>query len=403
MNNIALVGENELQRGLRASYENLMGVNGAPVGVTATGNVADVTNDKGLTIEKSNAAGAHGVTAGVRNQIGAPTVSGDRVGELLDNLEQAIAFLQVENDEKSSEVAIKRSEQSRKACGKKFAAQLDKIRTQANNLPKGKNNDAGTIIGRIFKGIGALVALVNAVAVSIASGGAASGLIVAAALSVVSFVADVSGGFEEMKDAISKSLQENNGYTKEEADRVAGYISMGIELVADIASSVAGGVQNPQQQLSQVVNKVKAAAKLTVEQANGVLKTAATELVQQLGEKAASKFTSAEKLVEQARNVNKVEQAMRWTNAALSIAQTVATTSNQVSSIKKQERFGRADAAAIRAEADMEAMQDILSDCEGDIEAAFGRIARQQGKIQKILSSRNESIDKINNEFGGLA
>ena len=94
---------------------------------------------------------------------------------------------------------------------------------------------------------------------------------------------------------------------------------------------------------------------------------------------------------------------MRWTNAALSIAQTVATTSNQVSSIKKQERFGRADAAAIRAEADMEAMQDILSDCEGDIEAAFGRIARQQGKIQKILSSRNESIDKINNEFGGLA
>ena len=403
MNNIALVGENELQRGLRASYENLMGVNGAPVGVTATGNLADVTNDKGLTVEKSNAAGAQGATAGVRNTIGAPTVSGDRVGELLDNLEQAIAFLQVENDEKSSEVALKRSEQSRKACGKKFAAQLDKIRTQANNLPKGKNNDAGTIIGRVFKGIGAFLALVNAIAVSVASGGAASGLIVAAALAMTSFVADATGGFEAMKDAISKSLQENNGYTKEEADRVAGYISMGIELVADIASSVAGCVPNPQQELSQIISKTNRIANLAVGDANAAINQAASKLIQEFGCNATSKFTSSEKLVKQAMNVNKIEQAMKWTNTALSVVQTVVSTGNQVSSMKKQERFGRTDAAAIRAEADMEAMQEILSDCEGDIEAAFGRIARQQGKILKILSSRNESIDKINNEFGGLA
>lgn len=402
MNNIALVGENELQRGLRASYENLMGVNGAPVGVTATGNLADVTNDKGLTIEKSNAAGAHGVTAGVRNQIGAPTVSGDRVGELLDNLEQAIAFLQVENDEKSSEVALKRSEQSRKACGKKFAAQLDKIRTQANELPDGK--DAGQVIGKVFKGIGACFAVLGAIAVSVASGGAASGLIVAAALSVASFAADASGGFEEMQKAISKSLQENNGYTKEEADRAAGYIAMSVQLLVEIASAVAGCVPNPQQELSMAMNKVAdKTAQMTAEEVNVVHTVAAEKLIRELGDKGASKFTTAAKLVEQAKNVNKIEQVTKCANTALSIVQTVSSTSFQFNAIKVQENRGKVDADAIRTESDMEAMQEVLSECEGDIEAALGRIARKQGKVEKILASRSESIDKINNEFGGLA
>ena len=144
-------------------------------------------------------------------------------------------------------------------------------------------------------------------------------------------------------------------------------------------------------------------AQMTAEEVNVVHTVAAEKLIRELGDKGASRFTTAAKLVEQAKNVNKIEQVTKCANTALSIVQTVSSTSFQFNAIKVQENRGKVDADAIRTESDMEAMQEILSECEGDIEAALGRIARKQGKVEKILASRSESIDKINNEFGGLA
>lgn len=406
MKEIATVGNNELQRWLETSYASSAGVDGAPSGVNGTVGVTDPTNDKGLTVEKLSVGGAYGVTGGMRNTIPQPSIPSGKVVGLLHSVEQTLAYLRVENGEKSTEVAVQMNEQTRKTSEKNFGAQIFSLRVGSDALPDGP--DSGDIASKILKGVGVAVAIALAAAVSFGAGAAAVGLIVSACIAAASFTADVSGGYKALQKGIASCLQKNEGYTKEEADRVAGFISMGIELVADIASSVSGCGNNLQQGVANFVKKsVDAGLKVFDESGK------ATELVTAAAMKAIATTAKegtiikdmapmAEKVAEGAVGVYKVNQVSKWVNMGVQLAQTAVEAGFQGKSIADMKKAGERESKSIRIEANVELLQEILSECGTELEKTIDGASRRQAKFEKILSASIESLNKIN-EYGGMA
>ena len=404
MDKIVPIGQNEVQEWIRKSFEDSEGVGMSGV------NMVEVpyggTNDKGLEVKVSGVGVLGFALAAGRNKIAQPGVSGEQMNTLLDGV---VEYFLIQNDEKSTELAIKKNNQTRRAYENKLLGQIISLRAQQNNLPNG--TDAGEVVGKVFKGIGVALSILGAVLVSVASGGAASGLIAAAAIGLASFIADVSGGYEAMQKEISKSLQENNGYSKEEADRKAGFISMGIQFAVDIAASIAGGVSTPQQNMANVLKQAKDLGIKTFElngKAVDKVVAAAENAVKQIAGpsntlKPSQVVEKANDLIAQGQAVMNVQKKLDIANSVFSFVQTCYQAANQIKSIDKSYKIGETDSNAVLAEANTEAVLEVLSECEGEIDAAFGWVARQRGKVEKIISSRNESFEKINAEYGDMA
>lgn len=407
MDKIATVGQNEVQDWIRWSFENIAGFGTLDVNQFVMVQ-KDVTNDKGIEgIDKVDGGGASTKGAEGRNQIGLPSISFDMMSNLLDDVAQVfdvdreIEFLGVENDEKTFETSLKQNKFIRVTFGKKHADQVKTIRDNAHQMPDG--TDPSKVIGLVFKGIGVAMAFLHAALVTAATGGAAVGLFIAAGMALAAFIADVSGGFEEMQKAISKSLQENNGMSKEDADAAAGYISMGIQLAFEIATTVVGGcTSNPQQKLASFITKAK----------NKFPPSVADKKIFAMGEKTAIKLFGKtakgdvnliKKVIAQAEAINKFERTMNLWKSLLPITEALANVICQKVSYDESVKRGESEADIVLSESDTEALQEQLSQVGQDTEQYFKRRAHRLEQLAAILLSSIESSAQINNELGDMA
>ena len=96
-------------------------------------------------------------------------------------------------------------------------------------------------VTKAFRWIGVAAALFTATLSSIASGGATTGLVVAAAAALALAIGEESGAFKAIEKKISESLQKEQGMTKKDADEAAGYIVQAIQLAIQVAGDIAGG------------------------------------------------------------------------------------------------------------------------------------------------------------------
>ena len=403
MNEIATAGQRELQNWVEKSKVALEGAGLAGVNLAEV--PQDVTNDKGLSVVMNPSGGTAPVSGMAPNVIGAPSIPADKVNGLLDNvsllidIEREFEFLGVENDDKTLEVSFKRNEAIIQACEKKHIALLVEIKEKGDKVPNG--TDAGRIVGLVFKGIGVALAFLHAALVTAATGGAATGLFIAASMALVAFVADASGGTKEMEKGISQSLQSNNGMNKEEADRAAGFISMGIQLVFEIAQTAVGGcVTTPQQKMSSFISKVNSRVADGIERGNKIEKAAENLAMKAFGNKSTE---TVKKLIEQGQELSKFERSFNAWKTLLPIGEALGSSICQGVSYKKSVAMGEADAKVVLSQANTEVLQDILADCGETLAANFRRIAHRQDQLVAILSSRDEAIDTINQEFGGMA
>lgn len=152
-------------------------------------------------------------------------------------MERAIAHIQLETNLASNELSQKRFEQNAAAYEKKHETQLKSIDKQ---VAEARTQGDESALTKAFRWIGVAAAMATATIASIASGGAASGLIVAAATALATAIGEESGAFKAIEKEISKSLQENQGMSKKDADEAAGYITMAISTAVQMAGDITG-------------------------------------------------------------------------------------------------------------------------------------------------------------------
>ena len=203
---------------------------GAPVaGVGAA-------NDEGIRIVKGGQKS--GVMSAYDNgsiEIGKPNLPVNADVRAL--MERAIAHIQLETNQASNELSQKRLEQNAAAYEKKHETQLKSIDKQVAEARKQGDESPLT---KAFRWIGVAAAMATATIASIASGGAATGLIVAAATALATAIGEESGAFKAIEKEISKSLQENQGMSKKDADEAASYITMAITTAVQMAGDITG-------------------------------------------------------------------------------------------------------------------------------------------------------------------
>ena len=194
-------------------------------------------------------------------------------------MERAIAHIQLDTDLAANELSQKRLEQNAAAYEKKHQVQLNAIDRQVAEARKQGDESP---LAKAFRWIGVAAAMATATIASIASGGAATGLIVAAATALATAIGEESGAFKAMEKAISKSLQENQNMSKKDADEAAGYIAMAISMAVQMAGDITGGfVTTAQEKVAGTM--IEAGSKVA---ANSVVGDMATNVAKEIGDEA---------------------------------------------------------------------------------------------------------------------
>ena len=286
-------------------------------------------------------------------------------------MERVVLHLQAETDNAANELAQKKLEQNAAAFAKKHEAQLKNIDTQ---VAKSRGAEGESALTKAFRWIGVAAAMIAAVAASVASGGAATGLIIAAATALAAAIGEESGGFKAMEKAISKSLQENQGMTKKDADAAAGYISQAIVMAVQVAGDIAGGCLTtaPEKAAKTIVREgVKVAAKDTV--SGMAFKTA-----KGMGEKATEAVTKATKEV--AKDLQK---------AAKEVAEAGTKAANEVAADVQKVATETAEAGTKAEKLDMSKVVDDIVEKLNDKLVSAGGLTADEAK--KVMDGVNKS------------
>lgn len=154
------------------------------------------------------------------------------------NLEKLIAFLQMENDEKQSQLAQERINSCKGQIDTRHAARMEKIN---ESIEKAKEAENANFFQKLIKWIGVALLGIAAIGVSIITGGAAVGLIIAAGLALATAIMDETGATEAIVKKLAETIREHSDMSKAEAQALAQGIVVGVMLVAQLAAGFAGG------------------------------------------------------------------------------------------------------------------------------------------------------------------
>jgi len=151
------------------------------------------------------------------------------------NLERLIAFLQLDNDERQAQMAQQRIETLKSTLKNEHEGRAQKIQKSLDDMDKAA---ASAKRNRIFGWLMTALAVVAAAVACVATGGLATGAVVAAGLALTCQVLNETGVMEKLTKAMAEGL-EKAGLSKEAAQIVA-QVAITVAIVA--ASIVAGNI-----------------------------------------------------------------------------------------------------------------------------------------------------------------
>jgi hypothetical protein len=157
---------------------------------------------------------------------------------LLQDLERLVAFLQLDNDQRQSEMARARIENQQGVMDKEHRTRLDKI---DESIKAAKKAEKAAKASRVLGWLGAIVAVAAAIVVTAVTGGAAAGFAIAgAALAVTQLVLSETGAADKIIDKMAESMQKNFGLSKADAKAWAAGVYSAIFVVLGLASAGVG-------------------------------------------------------------------------------------------------------------------------------------------------------------------
>ncbi len=164
------------------------------------------------------------------------------------NLERLIAFLQLDNDERQAELAHQRIDTLKKTLESEHANRGKKIQKSLDDMDKAA---ASQKRNRIFGWLMTALAVVAAVVACVATGGLATGAVVAAGIALTCQVLNETGVMEKLTEKLAEGL-EKLGLSKEASKLVAQIVIAAVIIAACITSGCIGSIG------SNVSNAVKA-------------------------------------------------------------------------------------------------------------------------------------------------
>lgn len=204
--------------------------------------VAEILSGENVRVSRGGTTGVDG---------NADTKTGGATGTpVLDNPDDAkakeadlaklIAFLQLDNEERQTEMAKSRIEMQKATLDTEHKGRMKEI---DDSIKKMKDAEKAAKASRIFGWIGAVLAVAAAAVLTVVTGGLAAGFAIAgAALAVTSLVLNETGAMDKITEKLAEHLQKEYGMSKSDAQLAASLIINIAIMAASLACSVGGMV-----------------------------------------------------------------------------------------------------------------------------------------------------------------
>jgi len=182
--------------------------------------------------------------AGEKKTSGATSVPAldnpDDIKQIEANLEKLVAYLQLDNEERQTQMAKDRIEMQKDTLATEHEGRMKELE---ESFKKMEDAEKSRLASRIFGWLGAIMAVVAAVIVTVVTGGAAAGFAIAgAALAVGALVMNETGAMESITKALAEHLQEKYGMSKSDAQLAASLIINISIMAAQLGCSIGSAV-----------------------------------------------------------------------------------------------------------------------------------------------------------------
>jgi len=311
-----------------------------------------------VTVTRSDDTTATGT--GEKKTMGATSVPAldnpDDTAQKEANLSKLISYLQLDNEERQTEMAKERIELQQQTIDSEHEGRMNEIES---SIQKMKDAEKASLASRIFGWIGAALSVVAAVALTIVTGGAAAGFAIAGAvLAVSSLVLNETGAM----DSITKSLTDalvGAGMSKNNA-KLAASLFINLAIVALSAGCSIGGM----------VSGISSAA-------NGIVK-----------------------LSESALNIAKtVQNSITVASSAVGVCSLASGGVSTYYSYKSES--AKADVTELQKF--ITTLQQRLNESEEELKQLLQQLESGLGMVANMVSSATDTSDAIAQNLGHMA
>ena len=287
------------------------------------------------------------------------------------DLTKLIAYLQLDNQERQTEMAKDRIDMQKAGLD---TEQKDRMKQIDESIKKMEKAEKAAKISRIFGWIGAALAIAAAVALTIVTGGLAAGFAIAGAvLAVTSLVLNETGAMDKMTEKLADHLQEKYGWDRNKAMLAASLIINISIMVLQLGCSVGG-----------MVAGIAAAGKAAADAGATGAKVA--------GE--AAKISAA------------TLQTARQVQTGITVANTgVGAVSLGTSALTTYRSFKADSAKADTTELEkfITMLRQRLDESQEELQKILEQIQSGIGKIAELISSATDTSDMIAQKMGQMA
>lgn len=322
---------------------------------------------------------SRGGTTGVDGNIDKTKTSGstgvpvldnpDDTKAVIENLEKLIAFLQLDNEERQTEMTKSRIDLQKSKLDTEHEGRMKEI---DESIKKMKQAEKAALASRIFGWLGAVLAVVTAVVLTVVTGGVAAGFAIAgAALAVSSLVMNETGAMDKLTKALADHLKEQYGMKGSNAQLAAALI---INL-SMVALSAGCGI-------AALATGASAVGQATAGVAKTVADTAAKT--------ASATLTAAGKIATLALTIG---------NTAVGVGSLAA---GGVSTYY-QKRSEDAQADTTELEKLMTQLQQRLEESEEELKLILQQIQSAIGSIAELITSATDTNEEIARNIGQMA
>ena len=345
----------------QAMYESLSKTSGADSTELkeVVGKAMEVLAGANLSVTRSDATGAAGTAE--RKTTGSTNVPAlDNPGDakqLQANLEKLVAYLQLDNEERQTQMAKDRIEIQKDNLETEHK---DRMKELEASFKKMDDAEKARMASRVFGWLGAVLAVVAAVVVTVVTGGAAAAFAIAgAALAVTALVMNETGAMESLTNKLSEHLQEKYGMSKSQAQLAASLIINISIMVAQLGCAI-----------GSAASAAASAAKAAADAATTVSTTA-----------------------------TKIQSVVTIANTAVSAGGLASGGVNSFFSYRSDD--AKADVMELQKFITM--LQQRLDESEEELQLIVEQIQSAIGKIADLISSATDQSAEIANNIGQMA
>ena len=206
--------------------------------------VAELLSGENIKVVRSGSSGVDGNTDNkTSGATGTPVLDNpDDIQAMEADLAKLIAFLQLDNEERQTEMAKDRIEMQKANLDTEHENRMKEIN---DSIKKMEDAEKAAMATRIFGWIGAILAVAAAAVLTVVTGGAAAAFAIAgAAIAVTSLILNETGAMEKITEKLADHLQQEYGMSANEAKLAASLIInlsiMAVSLVCSVGGMAAG-------------------------------------------------------------------------------------------------------------------------------------------------------------------